>query len=220
VAQVTVELGKLLDKTNFKLFDFEYQFDDQNFKAQLEQSIIDYYYDYEIGFETPDRFKRKFKARWQRNIDYFNKLYNTTLLEYNPLSNYSLKEVLDQLATSSSQADNTENTTLNNTGNTHTFSDIDNKMSDYPQQPLAGGDYLSGQNNETNDTTIDSTANTTNVTTGNVVATSTDNTDYTKTIEGITQTTYPDLIQKHRDTLIQINNMIIDYMKPCFILVY
>jgi hypothetical protein len=220
MAEVTVELGRLLDKTNFKLFDFNYQFDDQNFKSQLEQSIIDFYYDYEIGFETPDMFKRKFKARFLRNIDYFNKLYNTTLLEYNPLSNYSLKEVLDQLATTSSRTDNTANTTLTNTGNTHTFSDIDNKISDYPQQPLAGGDYLAGQNNETNDTTIDSSENTTNTATGNVVASSTDNTDYTKTIEGITQTTYPELIQKHRDAIIQINNMVIEYMKPCFILVY
>jgi hypothetical protein len=220
MAQVTVELGRLLDRTNFKLFDFVYPFDDQNFKSQLEQSIIDFYYDYEIGFETPDMFKRKFKARFLRNIDYYNKLYNTTLLSYNPLSNQKLTEVLDQLATSSSRTDNTANTTVNSTDNTHTFSDIDNKISDYPQQPLAGGDYLAGQNNETNDTTVDSTGNTTNATTGNVVASSTDNTDYTKTIEGVTGITYPELIQKHREALLQINNMVIEYMKPCFILVY
>jgi hypothetical protein len=36
MAMVTVELGRLLDKTNFKLFDFDYSFDDTNFKAQLE----------------------------------------------------------------------------------------------------------------------------------------------------------------------------------------
>jgi hypothetical protein len=220
MAQVTVELGRLLDKTNFKLFDFDYAFDDQNFKPQLEQSIIDFYYDYEIGFETPDMFKRKFKARFLRNIDYYNKLYNTTLLSYNPLTNQKLTEVLDQLATSSSRTDNTANSTVNTTDNSHTFADIDNKISDYPQQPLAGGDYLAGQNNETNDTTVDSTGKVTNDMTGNVVESSTDNTDYTKTIEGVTGITYPELIQKHRDALLQINNMVIEYMKPCFILVY
>jgi hypothetical protein len=91
MAEVTVELGRLLS-TDFKLFDFTYQFDDTNFKAQLEQQIIDYYYDYEIGFETPDMFKRKFRSRWNRMISYYNKLYNTTLLDYNPLVNNSMKE--------------------------------------------------------------------------------------------------------------------------------
>jgi hypothetical protein len=122
MAEVTVELGRLLDKTNFKLFDFTYQFDDTNFKAQLEQQIIDYYYDYEIGFETPDMFKRKFKARWNRIIKYYNELYNTTLLTYNPLSNYKLEEVLDQLATTNNTQEWTcqqvENNTTANTGTT------------------------------------------------------------------------------------------------------
>lgn len=228
MAIVTVELGRLLDKTNFKLFDFDYQFDDPIFKSQLEQSIIDFYYDYEIGFETPDMFRRKFKARWLRNIDYYNKLYNTTLLSYNPLTNQKMTEVLDQLATTNNTQTNdltaTINNTTDNTNSSHTFSDIDNKISDYPQQPLAGGDYLANQNNETNDTTNDGTDHTTvtgtNKNTGTVTNEETENTDYTKTIEGITGITYPELIQKHREALLNLNNIIIDYMKPCFILVY
>jgi hypothetical protein len=46
------------------------------------------------------------------------------------------------------------------------------------------------------------------------------NTDYTKTIEGITGITYPELIEKHRDSLLRINDRIIEEMKACFILVY
>ena len=112
MAQATVELRTLLERTNFKLFDFDYAFDDKTFKAQLEQQIIDYYYDYEIGQETPDMFKRKFKARWNRIISYYNKMYNTTLLTYNPLTNEKLTEVLDQLAASSNtQASSSGSTT-------------------------------------------------------------------------------------------------------------
>jgi hypothetical protein len=212
MAQVTVELGKLLNKTNFKLFDFPYTFDDANFKAQLEQSIIDFYYDYEIGFETPDMFKRKFKARFMRNIDYYNKLYNTTLLSYNPLTNSSLSEALNQLSTNTNTATNNSKTT----SNVHNFDDSDTKGSDYPQQPIAGGDYLSGATNTITDSTSDGTAETTASATDN----GSTNTEYTKTIEGITGITYPELIQKHRDAIIQVNNMVIEYMKPCFILVY
>jgi hypothetical protein len=76
------------------------------FKAQIEQQLLDYYYDHEIGQETPDMFKRKFKANWNRIIPYYNKLYNTTLLAYNPLSNYKVEEVLDQLAATNNTVTN------------------------------------------------------------------------------------------------------------------
>jgi hypothetical protein len=244
MAQVTVELGRLLDKTNFQLFDFDYQLDDANFKAQLEQQIIDYYYDYEIGFETPDMFKRKFKARWNRIISYYNKLYNTTLLDYNPLSNYKLEEVLDQLATNnntqttdmSTSANNTQKNTGTNTveghGSDETTTNDSATNSDYPQQPIAGGSYASGattgtatsNSDSTNDvtTTLDTTVTVTDSGTnrGTISNETTQNTDYTKSIEGITGITYPELIEKHRDSLLRINDRIIEEMKPCFILVY
>jgi hypothetical protein len=243
MAEVTVELGRLLT-TDFKLFDFTYQFDDTNFKAQLEQQIIDYYYDYEIGFETPDMFKRKFKARWNRIIKYYNELYNTTLLTYNPLSNYKLEEVLDQLATTNNTQNidmaTSQNNTVNNTGSTtveqhtsdQTTGNGSSTNSDYPQQPIAGGNYASGAattddtstSDGTNDvtntidthtTTTDSGTNRGSVTNGGTI-----DTDYTKTIEGITGITYPELIEKHRDILLRINDRIIEEMKPCFILVF
>lgn len=203
MAQVTVELGQLL-KTNFELFDFDYSFDDKIYKAQLEQNILDFYYDYEIGQETPDMFKRKFIARWQRIMPYYNKLYNTTLLSYNPLTNHSMTEALDQLSTASNVTDST--------AKSHSFSDSDSKTSDYPQQPIAGGDYLAGANNLITDSTTDGT--------NKVISNGQSNSNYEKTIEGLSGTTYPELIQKHRDALMRINDMIIEEMKPCFILVY
>jgi hypothetical protein len=236
MAEVTVELGRLLDKTNFKLFDFPYSFDDATYKAQLEQNIIEFFYDYEIGQETPDMFKRKFKARWNRIISYYNTLYNTTLLSYNPLSNQALTEKLDQLAaTNNTQSTDMSygsngKTTVTGTNTTSGGNDstVDTKTSDYPQQPIAGSDYAAGETSETSHSTIDSTDSVNNETTntdsrtdrGTVTNEGTTNTDYTKTIEGITGISYPELIQKHRDALLRINNMIIEEMKPCFILVF
>lgn len=267
MAEATIELGRLLT-TDFKLFDFEYQFDDSNYKAQLEENIIDFYYDYEIGFETPDMFKRKFKARWNRIMPYYNKLYNTTLLSYNPLTNYSITEALDQISTVSNKQDSESTssangkTTVNSTNTTDmdvvgnsasdstTTNDLtnttkgDEKTSDYPQQPIAGGDYLNGARTSdstttnkgtvtnastgTNDThtggTVTTEGETTNTdsgtTIGNVTVSGTTDTEYSKTIEGITGASYPDLITKHRDALMRINDMIIEEMKKCFILVY
>lgn len=198
MAQVTVELRKLLQLNDFELFDFEYQFDDLKFKQQIEQSVIDYYYSYEIGTETPDEFKRRFQAKWLSFIDYYNQLYNTTLLTYNPLINYKLVEALDQLATTNTLQDSTTNTTAtgmtdtegtenstqtnssdstrtdnlsaqsdstrtdNTTSNTVDSTDGsgNEKTSDYPQQAIAGGDFLEGE--KVTSTSSDGESTTTN----------------------------------------------------------
>ena len=204
MAQVTVELRKLLQLNNFELFDFPYQFDDQKFRTQLEQAVIDYYYNYEIGTETPDEFKRRFEAKWLSFIDYYNLLYNTTLLSYNPLINYKMTEALEQLATTNntqnsatdttssgtttqegtdvlSQTTSTDNTRTDNLTSTNDTTRTDNlkavvsnssegsgneKTSDYPQQAIAGGDFLEGEKTSTTSTsgtnTTDNTGTQTN----------------------------------------------------------
>lgn len=210
MAQVTVELRNLL-KTDFELFDFEYNFDDKEFKKELEQAVIDYYYFYEIC-DTPDRFKHYFKSRWLRMIGGINELYNTTLLDYNILSNYSITEAMDQLAVNTQES----STSSDSTGNTKLSSDSTNKTSDYPQQPIAGGDYLA----EENKTIVDSSSTDSTKSTEKTTRQDENNTTYRKTIEGITGTSYPELIAKHRENIINIKQMVIDEMKPCFILVH
>src|SRR5699024_4576346 len=123
MAQVTVELRRLL-KNGFKLFDFDYEFDDKETAKELEQAIIDHYAFYEIGQETPDRFKHVFKTRWLRAIGYYNKLHNTTLLEYNPLINYKMSEALEQLTESSRKQDSLTDITAHNTATDNTNEDI------------------------------------------------------------------------------------------------
>lgn len=109
MAQVTVELGQLLERTDFELFDFDYQFDDTAFKAEIEQHILDHYRFSEIGQETPDRFKHVFKTRFKALITYYNQLHNTTLLEYNPLINHSITDLMEQLTNTDSVQDTTQN---------------------------------------------------------------------------------------------------------------
>jgi len=295
MAQVTVELRNLL-RTDFELFDFEYEFDDQKMAKELEQAVIDYYYHYEIGQETPEAFKLNFKRRWLSAISYYNKLHNTTLLEYNPLINYKMSEALEKLSqsnrtqktthedegtstsTNESHTDSSGTTSNNesieststdqteqagSTRNTRTddlkgTSITDEQASDYPQQAIAGGDYLSGarqvdtsttntgtvQDSGTNDSTTDSTSsgqsettgsgtqqsttdqtgeqqtNTTNTGEGSLIGEDINNENYEKTIEGLTGTTYQDLIMKERENILRISQMLIAELKPCFILVY
>lgn len=248
MAQSTVELRTLIENLDYQLFNFSYSFDDVTFKSELEESVIDFYYDYEIGYETPDMFTRKFKARWNRIIPYYNELYNTTVLDYNPLSNLLITEVLDNhktndrtVTTSTTGATNGTTTTDGTTGNDTTVTNNltntttgDIKSSDYPQQPIGGGDYLQGEqttNNTTNNTGTVTTSvngtdnntvtdNTNMSTNGTVTNNETDQENYTKTTDGLQGTTYQSLIQAKRDLIINIKNKVIEEMKPCFILVF
>lgn len=268
MAIVTVELGHLLNRTNFKLFDFDYQFDDPQMKKTLEDSVLDFYQTYEIGRATPDAFKRSFITRWRRIMLYYNQLYNTTLLSYNPLINHKMNEAMEQLAKSTSNQDTTTNTdnTSNSTqsatsdgtdsstedsqtdqdGTTTNTQNVDSntKSSDYPQQSIAGGDFLNGEQETEQTTTGSGTSENTTVgkssrkgqshnesegqsnttdkgkTVGSSQSTGSTTTDYSRTMEGLTGRTYQELIQLERDLILRIPQMVIEEMKPCFILAY
>lgn len=251
MAQVTIELRNLL-KTNFELFDFDYNFDDKKFAKELEQAVIDHYWNYEIGQETPDDFKRVFKRRWLQAMSYYNDLHNTTLLEYNPLINHKMSEALNQLRQSTTNQDsqntsssegstdstsnleeNSENTRTDNLTTTATTNE---RFSDYPQEDIGQGDFLSGErltdqettntgtvkniSNNGATTTDQTTVEDSTTSTGTVTTEGTDNTNYEKTIEGLTGRTYQELIKLERENLLRITGMVIEEMKPCFILVY
>lgn len=216
MAQTSVELRKLLHLTNFKLFDFDYQFDDLNMKKKIEQAITDYYYTYEVNGDTVDEFKFRFKRRYLMIIDYYNNLHNTTLFDYNPFINSSTTETTKQK--NSGQTDFTGNSESSNNSNKISNSTGNNKSSDYPQQSISGGNYLSGEQANTTQSKDDVTDNsiteniTKNITTSNI--------EFEKKVEALVGTTYQDLIQKERANLINLIDMVIEEMKPCFILVY
>lgn len=228
MARVTIELRHLLELDDFELFDFDYEFDDKKFARELEQAVIDYYYFSEIGQPTPDKFKHVFKSRWLSMIGYYNQLHNTTLLKYNPLINYKISEALEKLSQASSNATSSSNEDVKSSTTDHTEQNTSNKtdekFSDYPQQPISGGDYLSGARQS--DSTTDTSSNTT--TSGSATTTREDtqrtttnsNENYEKTIEGLTGMSYQELIRKERENLIRIKQMVIEELKPCFLLVY
>ena len=220
MAQVTVELRQLLQLNEFELFDFPYTFNDLAFKAKLEQAVIDYYYSYEIGFETTDEFKRRFKTKWMMIIDYYNQMYNTTLLTYNPLTNYTLREALTQLATTENVQDSTAEATANSTTIGTATATTDEKTSDYPQAGGQVGNFLDGARNSLNNTDGTTTNDGTTGSTANTTANTTQNTNYEKTIEGLTGTSYQELIRQERQNILNIIPQVVAELKQLFILVY
>ena len=89
---VTIELREVVKDSD--IFDRCDPFPiwDEDHRGELEKKIIEHYYFRQIGFETVGRFKFNLNVRLREIMPRMNKLYKTTLYEYNPIENYNMKE--------------------------------------------------------------------------------------------------------------------------------
>ena len=76
---------EIIEKSRKKIFDFDYPIFDENYRSVLETKIIKYYYTREIGAETVGLWKFWLDERMNRIMPYYNQLYKSELLDFNPL---------------------------------------------------------------------------------------------------------------------------------------
>ena len=79
MANYTMEIRQMVDEPLIGLFTFNYDFysDDKESKKEFERLFTEYYYFREIGFETPERFKVKLKAKLDIIMPYYRQLAMT-----------------------------------------------------------------------------------------------------------------------------------------------
>lgn len=104
MAQYTVELGEMLD-SGYELGLNKYPIFSESYRAQLNQKIKDHYRFYEIGFETPERFTYELNRKMNEIMIYYNQMYESELIEINPLLTYS-KDITSSKNEESSIAQN------------------------------------------------------------------------------------------------------------------
>lgn len=123
-----------------KLFDFDYPIFDSDFKSVFETNFIKDFYTREIGFETEELFKQKLEAWLLMNMDYYNSLFESERLHYDPLINFEMVEAKDgetttnrkdnrtiEQETNTQQDDTTDETSKTNRDET-TSQDTDTKQ--------------------------------------------------------------------------------------------
>lgn len=84
----------MIEKGRKKLFDFLYPID-ENYKKEFETKFIRHFYFKEIGFETEGLFKFALEEWLNLNMPYWNKILESTHLEYDPLQNVDYKKDSD-----------------------------------------------------------------------------------------------------------------------------
>ena len=209
MAKYTIELNTLLKDDKFNVFDFDYDFYDEVLKPIFEVKFKDYYRFHEIGFETVERFQHNLKAKLNLIMPYYKQLYQTELAskDINFLLNKDLKETFIR--------DIEGNDTSNNVSSTVAKSDSISKESylDNGNADLSLTDGLTGisSNGSTGDTQSKSDSTASNKSTEKTELISQGNIGITSSAE---------LLQKWRDTIINIDKMIIEDCKDLFMQIY
>ena len=83
------DVNKVVEMAYPKIFDSSLVFHDEETKARLLPKILLHYYQREIGFETVGLWKLKLNQKLREILPYYNQLYESEELEYNPLQNVS-----------------------------------------------------------------------------------------------------------------------------------
>ena len=159
MATFTTRLCDLVDDGyDLGLTTADYPIFDETRRPALNQRIIDHWALYEIGTETPNMFRFALNRRLREIMPFYNQLYLSTQITFDPLSTLDLHDSTD--------SDNTLNTSQDSTS--HNTNDTGSKArvvsSELPQVHLSPDeDYASSGADTTSDTTVsgDGTSNTT-----------------------------------------------------------
>lgn len=153
-------VSTIISKAIPKVFNFSFPIFDEKYRIPLETKILRHYYTREIGFETVGLWQLKLETKLNEIMPYYNQLYKSELLEFNPFYDIDLsrthtltrEEAVNQTGTvnttddtyteDSSSQDNTSHTSIQNksdstsTEQAHGDKTHYDKYSDTPQGSL------------------------------------------------------------------------------------
>lgn len=223
-------VDSILEKCWNKVFNFDFPIFDENYRQVLCRKILKHYYTREIAHETVGRWKLALNAKLNEIMPYYNQLYKSELLEFNPFYDVDLTRSREGSGTSNRTSNNRETnsgTSKNvssgsGTSNTNTL----NRFSDTPQNsmdtqgiadsvPLTTVTKVNEDNTSTNTSTDTLTRDDSKTGNGTENINSTDK--YIETVKGKQGTeNYSSLLKKFRETFLNIDMMIIEDCSDCF----
>lgn len=171
-----------------EFFDFDYPIFDEEYRKIIETKIIKRFYMRQIGFETAGLFKLMMENWLNEYMPYYNQLYKSELIKYDPLANVGYQDKYSrtndsnrdsignltndvtadgtrhELNVGKSTTDTTSNTDTSNKATSDTTSDTDTTSKDHAE----GTENKREMNDETPQARLENTeqygysANTTN----------------------------------------------------------
>ena len=209
------EVDEVIEASRGKIFG-DYPIFDEAYRGALERKILRHYYTREICDETVGLWKLRLNNRMNEIMPYFNKLYKSELIEFNPLYDVDLTRDFKR---NTSGTDNSEydskNTYENSSENSGTAW---SKFNDTPQGGLQGIDsdtYLTSATKNTSDNESSGQGSSENK--GNNNRTMSGLEDYVEHVVGTNGgMSYSKRIEEFRKQLLNIDLQIIDNLKNLF----
>ena len=203
--------NKIFD--NFPIFD-------ESYRSVLCSKILKHYYTREISAETVGLWQLWLNTRMGEIMPYYNKLYESALLEFDPFKDTNYSRNHGGTFTGDTRRNGRSDVSVDNSVTSNGTSNSKNLFSDTPQGAITN---IENESYLTNATLIkDTDTNTTNTdgnsTTQNTETTGITNTDnWIETIVGKQSTvSYSKLLQEFRDTFLNIDVMIINDLGDLF----
>lgn len=204
----TIEINQLVNDLDFNLFDFEYNLYDNELKSVFEKKFIDHFYFYEIGLTPIARFKKALQIKLNDIYPYFKQLYQTELRcnDIDFMLNKDLKEQYTRELTGNSSVNQSSTSTTKDTSLNINNDTPQNKIDDLDQ-------FMTSASKNTDNSTMNS--NGTNSAENNSTET------YSLVSQGnIGVTSSAELLEKWRNVLINIDQMIFQECNDLFMLIY
>lgn len=215
MATFTMELREIMGKgidiglNDYPIFDEEY-------RPRLNESITGHFHYREIGYETIDMFINRFKQKMNLLMPVYNKLFLSTLMEFDALTSTRM--------TTDSQGIGNEKSVASATSESSSASssDSDSKSrsvgSDFPQTMLSdSGDYASSASDSVSDSAVTS-AGADASEQASTQQGERESTSHT-VMEGYTRSP-AELVLLYRETLINVDAMLIADLEPLFMQIW
>lgn len=249
------DVDTIINNSWNKIFTTNVTFFDPDYKPILCKKILKHYYLREICAETVGVWLLYLNMRLEEEMPYFNQLYRSALLTFNPLQNTNLTRSHERTeekesehssetnrsssgtasGSSTGSGSSTDSQTVSGSGST---TDASTQLySDTPQGSVSGldsGTYLtnatknsgSSSNTSLNSTSATSSTSSTLTSSSTTSDTGTEGTDqtgtedttetYTETVLGNSGENFSEMLQKFRETMLNIDKMVIDSFSDLF----
>lgn len=84
------KISNIIANSREKVFDFDYPIFDESYRSVLENKILRHFYLREICAETVGVWKHFLEMRMNEIMPYYNKMYESELIEFNPMYDVDL----------------------------------------------------------------------------------------------------------------------------------
>lgn len=224
----TVELGCLVEN-GYDLGMRSYPIFDEAYRDLLNGKIIEHFWFREIGLETPALFKRFLNRKLNEVMPYYNQLYKSCLLDFDPLVNSNIVTTgnTENTVVENRNTDHSEKTNADSTAKQDSDTHVKSRalVSQTPQMQLSGReDYATNiTDTETNTHVEGKSANITSSVSSleELVKANTDNaSNYQSKVLGLSGITASAALQEWRTTFMNIDMLVIDELNELFMGLY